>query len=108
MSSPRLRMLRTGPAVIKLKQPAPIQATKRIAGNSLYAIMKRFARDNPQICKHCQESGLTRAGDELDHIVPLHLGGSNDYNNLQWLCRTHHLEKTKKEEEERSNRYPGG
>jgi hypothetical protein len=31
---------------------------------------------------------------ELDHIIPLHRGGSNDYENLQLLCRDCHKEKT--------------
>ena len=34
---------------------------------------------------------------ELDHIVPLHIGGGNDDDNLQLLCPSCHLEKTRKE-----------
>jgi 5-methylcytosine-specific restriction endonuclease McrA len=26
---------------------------------------------------------------EIDHITPLSLGGTNDIENLRWLCRYH-------------------
>ncbi len=55
-----------------------------------------FQRDNYQ-CRSCgkmqQETAL-----ELDHIIPIALGGSNDISNLQTLCRRcnqrkkHHLD----------------
>lgn len=55
-----------------------------------------FQRDNYQ-CKAC---GQTQLETELniDHIIPLARGGSNDISNLQTLCRTcnqskkHHLD----------------
>lgn len=34
---------------------------------------------------------------ELDHIIPLHLGGSNECENLQLLCRECHRGKTTRE-----------
>lgn len=45
----------------------------------------------------CEAEGLTTAGEELDHIVPLMWGGSNDDSNLQLLCVTCHKIKTSKE-----------
>jgi hypothetical protein len=32
---------------------------------------------------------------EIDHIIPLELGGADDDTNLQALCHTHHKEKTR-------------
>lgn len=32
---------------------------------------------------------------DIDHVIPLALGGSNDARNLQVLCQACHLEKTK-------------
>ena len=34
---------------------------------------------------------------EIDHVKPLSSGGSNDYDNLQPLCKSCHKEKTKNE-----------
>ena len=45
-----------------------------------------FERDNYQ----CQSCGKTNEQTELniDHIIPLAKGGSNDISNLQTLCRS--------------------
>ncbi|PSB04740.1 HNH endonuclease [Merismopedia glauca] len=45
-----------------------------------------FIRNNYQ----CQSCGKTHQETELniDHIIPLAKGGSNDISNLQSLCRT--------------------
>ena len=41
-----------------------------------------------------------RYGNQVDHIQPLHRGGDPwRRDNLQCLCRTHHVEKTRKENE---------
>lgn len=44
-----------------------------------------FQRDN----YHCQSCGKkpTQTGLEVDHIIPIAKGGSNDISNLQSLCR---------------------
>lgn len=99
----RLRMHKAGPAMLKVKQPAPVQATKRIAGNSLYALMKRFERDNPRVCAQCKREGRVSYGAELDHITPLHLGGSNAPENMQWLCMPCHKVKSEAEAEARAS-----
>jgi 5-methylcytosine-specific restriction endonuclease McrA len=43
-----------------------------------------FQRDNHQ----CQSCGKTHQNSQLqiDHIIPLATGGSNDISNLQTLC----------------------
>ena len=51
------------------------------------------------LCAHCLlEGGRVHAGDEVDHIVPLHLGGADDSSNFQTLCSTHHKAKTRQEQ----------
>ena len=46
--------------------------------------------------RHCQHCGTT-SHLELDHIRPLAEGGSDHITNLQWLCHTCHLTKTRAE-----------
>ena len=43
-------------------------------------------------CGHCYE--LLSAWYEVDHIIPLYVGGSNDLSNLMALCRNCHGAKT--------------
>lgn len=43
----------------------------------------------------CQSCGRITEDGECDHIVPIHLGGTDDLSNLQWLCKEPcHAEKT--------------
>jgi len=46
-------------------------------------------------CRHCGD--LLQSTFEVDHIVPLHLGGSNETSNLQVLCCMCHALKSQKE-----------
>ena len=50
-------------------------------------------------CKgRCVHPGCGRKdGLDIDHIVPLALGGSNEPDNLQLLCKEHHSQKTKQD-----------
>ena len=56
--------------------------------------------DEP-LCRPCAEAGRTMAANEVDHIVPLHLGGTDERSNLQPICGgapgTCHEIKTRKE-----------
>ena len=46
-----------------------------------------------------------RTGLEVDHVLSMALGGKAfDEANLQVLCRTHHIEKTARENSERPKR----
>lgn len=42
----------------------------------------------------CQWSGCEQPASQVDHIVPLFRGGTNDTQNLQALCAHHHSIKT--------------
>jgi len=68
----------------------------RIRGSALQKIRREhFARD--PLCVHCRAKGLTRLATELDHVVPLHKGGTDTADNRQGLCTEHHVEKSKTE-----------
>ena len=103
----KLTTLKPRVQTLKASRVQQIEGTKRISGNSLYAIMKRFERTHPRICAECSRQGLVGFGDELDHIIPLHLGGKEADSNRQWLCREHHAEKTAREASGRAGMLKG-
>jgi len=47
-------------------------------------------------CNHCNKQ-MTMKDMQIDHIVPLATGGTNDSDNLQALCKKCQLDKTKTE-----------
>lgn len=79
-------------------------ATPRIRGNPWAAIRRRIQLRDKFTCAGC---GLVRADHEVDHIVPLEQGGSNDDGNLQLMCSGPdgcHARKTAQEAQERAGR----
>lgn len=57
----------------------------------------RIAKQHKAIHVQCAKCGAI-ADLETDHIVPLHKGGTNDWRNLQSLCRQCHATKTASEQ----------
>lgn len=59
---------------------------------------RRMKRNHVLLAKHkfCQAC-FTRPSTQVDHIVPLHDGGTEAISNLQCLCARCHLNKTKRE-----------
>lgn len=53
-------------------------------------IRKRYVKEHP-LCEHCLEAGVIKPVQEVHHIVPLSLGGTNDESNLVSLCRSCHM-----------------
>ena len=56
-------------------------------------IRARVLRESKYVCAECKGDGAC----EVDHIVSRRNGGSNDYSNLQALCRTCHARKSSNE-----------
>jgi 5-methylcytosine-specific restriction enzyme A len=84
-------------------------ATPRLYGRAAVDRRARWFALNP-LCVRCQAAGITipvPMATDLDHIVPLELGGSDTDDNLQGLCRAHHLDKTKLEAIQRARRRYG-
>jgi len=53
-------------------------------------------REEP-LCRECAAKGITEAAEEVDHIVPKTLGGTDERSNLQALSRRCHSAKTMRE-----------
>lgn len=69
------------------------QRVKRDRSTAFQRRRALLLRANP-LCAHCARSGRVTAATELDHIKPLHQGGTDDDANLQGLCTECHRIKT--------------
>ena len=67
---------------------------KRTRGRTLQRLRERILRADP-FCAACRAAGRVRPATDLDHIVPLFKGGTDDDANLQGLCAECHSEKTR-------------
>ena len=72
--------------------------TERIRGGKLRKIRDRIGLRDEYTCRMC---GHVAAHGEVDHIVPLHLGGQETDSNRQWACKRCHGVKTEKEQANR-------
>ena len=78
------------------------KAVERLRGRPAARMRARIlARDN-YLCQACLRGGMVTVADEVDHVVPLHLGGSNGENNQESICRACHSVKSESERAERS------
>lgn len=68
--------------------------TERIRGRDLQRLRSYWFQAKP-LCVTCERAGRVSWATELDHILPLHKGGTNDGANLQGLCAECHAEKTR-------------
>jgi len=66
---------------------------ERVRGRKGVAIRKRLLYGEP-LCRHCNERGTVRIATQVDHIVALVNGGSDDDSNKQPLCDECHKVKT--------------
>lgn len=76
-------------------------ATPRTRGRAWMEIRARWLRANP-LCCVCEAEGKITVADEVDHIVPLSVGGRDDESNYQSLCKPCHAVKTAGEAARRS------
>ena len=84
--------------ILKTSKGAPI--VERIRGHELQRIRERVLIRDEFTCQRCKNSYIDEFL-EVDHIYPLHLGGSENDENRQVICKDCHLEKTLQEERER-------
>ena len=56
--------------------------------------IRKRVLDRDPLCAECKKFGLVVEAEEVDHIVALCHGGSNEESNLQGLCIRCHIDKT--------------
>jgi 5-methylcytosine-specific restriction protein A len=84
-------------ATVSLQRGALV-ATERIRGGALQAIRARVLRRDKHLCRSCLAVDRVTIAVEVDHIVPLHAGGSECDDNRQSLCVDCHAAKSAAEE----------
>jgi len=57
---------------------------KRLRGRPAQRRNRRFLNQNP-LCVMCEKEGRVTVAEEVDHIIPLHKGGPDTWDNLQGL-----------------------
>ena len=67
---------------------------ERIRGRRWMAIRNRIFIRDCGLCQECQRNGRITPGTQVDHIVALANGGSNDDSNMELLCADCHDRKT--------------
>ena len=85
LSTQRARMLEGRPG-----------ATPRTRGRAWMETRERWLRKHP-LCIACLSQGRTAAAEEVDHVIPLWMGGRDDETNYQALCKACHAVKTAEE-----------
>ena len=73
-------------------------AVERIRGWKLTKIRERVLLRDEYTCRGC---GRVSSSLEVDHVVPLHLGGSESDENRQSICVECHEAKSEREEKGR-------
>jgi 5-methylcytosine-specific restriction protein A len=56
--------------------------------------LREVVLDAEPLCRECAKRGRATPAKEVDHILPLRDGGTNDRENLQPLCCECHDDKT--------------
>lgn len=82
-------------------KPSHGSAGRRKTGGSAVKDRERIRARDKGLCQACLRSGRITIGDDVDHIVPLSSGGSDDDSNKELLCRSCHLDKTNRDRSHR-------
>lgn len=68
----------------------------RITGYAWMRIREQVLRLEP-VCYICKIKGRATLATEVDHVIALINGGSNDIKNLKGICQPCHTAKTRKD-----------
>lgn len=66
--------------------------------NQTWRRLRLLVLHSEPLCRECKKNGRLTAATEVDHIIPLSKGGTNELSNLQPLCHECHSRKTASED----------
>jgi len=90
------RLKRITAKVSMIGSTLSVMVSPRLRGRRAVERNQRWLREHPY-CESC-----TALATEVDHKVPLHLGGTDAEPNLQGLCHVCHARKTAAEQAARA------
>lgn len=90
-----------GQRIATIKKSISSPTTERIRGRTGMVMRERILKRDDYLCQECLAAGRVSVAQHVDHIVPLHRGGSNSESNQRSLCVECHDAKTRREEAER-------
>jgi 5-methylcytosine-specific restriction protein A len=76
--------------------PAPRLDLKPAYGSEWRKLRDKRINAEP-LCRHCKAGGLVTPAVEVDHIIPRALGGKDEWDNTQSLCKSCHQDKTRQD-----------
>lgn len=82
-------------------QAKPVAQRSLLSGHSKWRALRRSILADEPLCRMCSAIGRVTAAVEVDHIVAVVDGGSDDRSNLQPLCVPCHDTKSARENRER-------
>lgn len=80
-----------------LSQMKTAAVYERKRGRPASGDRERVLKRDGYLCIHCERNGKVVAAEVVDHIIPLHIGGSDADSNKQSLCKQCHDIKSAKE-----------
>lgn len=94
----KLQTLKPRVQVLDTRRVPTMQAgrdsTPRLRGRRWMEKRRAWLRKSP-LCEDCLELGRVNTSElEVDHVVPLYLGGKDDESNYRTRCKEHHKIKT--------------
>ena len=78
-----------------MRKPGPLRKT---SGGRWEKVRQRILKRDKHLCQVCLKRGRPTPAAEVDHVVPLFKGGTDDDANLQAICRSCHDSKTRAEQ----------
>jgi 5-methylcytosine-specific restriction enzyme A len=92
-----VKCIKTGPKVATLKSTTAARVVNRDRGGAYRRNRATVLERDGYLCIECAKHGKVTMAKEVDHVVPLHLGGKDEGDNMQSLCRACHATKTARE-----------
>ena len=75
-----------------------MQALRKASGHRWQKLRERILRRDASLCQPCKARGHITLAVEVDHVTPIHKGGTDAEDNLQAICSECHKAKTAAEQ----------